>query len=175
MASRAAKLDRPGLARYNRRRKCGRGGGSALQETITHSREETVALGEKMARELGPSALVCLLGDLGAGKTALCEGFARGLGCTDPVSSPTFALVNLYRGPHPFAHFDLWRIGSYEDLCAAGFYDYLDSGIFVATEWSENCLELLREEGPLWVRIRQNEDGSRTITAETEKHEDLGD
>ncbi len=79
-----------------------------------------------------------LPGGLGAGKTAFTEGLAEGLGCTDPVTSPTFAIVNYYRGPRPLAHFDLYRISTENDLCAAGFYDYLDQGAVVAAEWSEN-------------------------------------
>ena len=75
-------------------------------EYITHSRAETVALGEKMAAVLPAGSLVAFTGGLGAGKTAFCEGLAKGLGCRDPVSSPTFAIVNYYRGPRPLAHFD---------------------------------------------------------------------
>ena len=96
-----------------------------MSEFITHSREETVALGAQVAQHLAPGALIAFTGGLGAGKTAFCEGIARGLGCTAPVSSPTFAIVNYYRGPRPFAHFDLYRISTENDLCAAGFYDYL--------------------------------------------------
>ena len=70
-------------------------------EYITHSRAETVALGEKMAAVLPAGSLVAFTGGLGAGKTAFCEGLAKGLGCLDPVSSPTFAIVNYYRGPRP--------------------------------------------------------------------------
>ena len=70
-----------------------------MSEFITHSREETVALGAQVAQHLAPGALIAFTGGLGAGKTAFCEGIARGLGCTDPVSSPTFAIVNYYRGP----------------------------------------------------------------------------
>ena len=99
-----------------------------MSEFITHSREETVALGAQVAQHLAPGALIAFTGGLGAGKTAFCEGIARGLGCTDPVSSPTFAIVNYYRGPRPFAHFDLYRIHTEVDLAAAGFYDYLDMG-----------------------------------------------
>ena len=91
-----------------------------MSEFITHSREETVALGAQVAQHLAPGALIAFTGGLGAGKTAFCEGIARGLGCTDPVSSPTFAIVNYYRGPRPFAHFDLYRISTENDLCAAG-------------------------------------------------------
>lgn len=97
-----------------------------MSEFITHSRAETVALGRQLAAVLSPGTLVAFTGGLGAGKTAFCEGLAQGLGCTDPVSSPTFAIVNYYRGPRPLAHFDLYRISTEADLCAAGFYDYLD-------------------------------------------------
>ena len=75
-----------------------------MSEYITHSRAETVALGARMASALAPGSLVAFTGGLGAGKTAFCEGIARGLGCTDPVSSPTFAIVNyclLYTSPSP--------------------------------------------------------------------------
>lgn len=99
-----------------------------MSEYITHSRAETVALGARMAAVLAPGSLVAFTGGLGAGKTAFTEGLAEGLGCTDPVSSPTFAIVNYYRGPKPLAHFDLYRISTENDLCAAGFYDYLDQG-----------------------------------------------
>ena len=91
-----------------------------MSEYITHSRAETVALGARMAAVLAPGSLVAFTGGLGAGKTAFTEGLAEGLGCTDPVSSPTFAIVNYYRGPKPLAHFDLYRISTENDLCAAG-------------------------------------------------------
>ena len=81
-----------------------------MQEFTTHSREETVAVGRDFAKTLPSGALIAFTGGLGAGKTAFCQGLAEGLGCTDPVSSPTFAIVNYYRGPRPFAHFDLYRI-----------------------------------------------------------------
>ena len=119
----------------------------------TASREETVALGRRMAAKLAPGTLVAFTGGLGMGKTAFCQGLAEGLGCTDPVSSPTFAIVNYYRGPRPLAHFDLYRIHSEDDLETAGFYEYLDQGAVVATEWSENFADLLAAEHPVWVNI----------------------
>ena len=103
-----------------------------MSQFITTSREETVALGRRLAAALPDGSLIAFTGGLGAGKTAFCEGLAEGLGCTDPVSSPTFAIVNYYRGPKPLAHFDLYRISTENDLCAAGFYDYLDEGAIVA-------------------------------------------
>ena len=134
-------------------------------EYITHSRAETVALGEKIAAVLPAGSLVAFTGGLGAGKTAFCEGLAKGLGCLDPVSSPTFAIVNYYRGPRPLAHFDLYRISTEEDLAGAGFYDYLDEGAVVAAEWSENFADLLEPEHPIRVDIRRMEqEDSRRIT-----------
>ena len=125
-----------------------------MQEFVTHSREETVAVGREFAKTLPAGALIAFTGGLGAGKTAFCQGLAEGLGCTDPVSSPTFAIVNYYRGPRPFAHFDLYRIHTEGDLAAAGFYDYLDMGAVVACEWSENCAELLDlESAPTAVGV----------------------
>ena len=99
-------------------------------------------------------ALIAFTGGLGMGKTAFCQGLAEGLGCTDPVSSPTFAIVNYYRGPQPLAHFDMYRIHSEEDLYTAGFYEYLDEGAVVAAEWSENFADLLAAEHPVRVDIR---------------------
>lgn len=137
-----------------------------MAEFITHSRAETVELGRKLAQHLTPGTLVCFTGSLGAGKTAFTEGLAAGLGCTDPVSSPTFAIVNYYRGPRPLAHFDLYRISSQEDLETAGLYDYLDEGAVVAAEWSENFADLLALEHPVRVDIRHAGGDERIITIE---------
>ena len=137
-----------------------------MSEYITHSREETVALGRKLAAVLPDGALIAFTGGLGAGKTAFCEGLAEGLGCTDPVSSPTFAIVNYYRGPRPRAPFALYRISTENDLCAAGFYDYLDQGAIVAAEWSENFADLLELEDPIHINIERVDDTTRRITIE---------
>ena len=131
---------------------------------ITHSREETVALGKRAAAVLPAGSLICFTGGLGAGKTAFCEGLAQGLGCIDEASSPTFAIVNYYRGPRPLAQFDLYRISTEEDLNAAGFYDYLDQGVTVAAEWSENCAELLAKENPIYIHIEWVDENTRKIS-----------
>lgn len=137
-----------------------------MQIFETHSRTETVELGRRLAARLAPGSLVCFTGGLGAGKTAFTEGLAQGLGCTDPVSSPTFAIVNYYRGPRPLAHFDLYRIATEEDLNAAGFYDYLDQGAVVAAEWSENFAQLLALEHPIQVNIQPLGPTQRRIAIE---------
>lgn len=132
----------------------------------THSKEETVALGAALARTLAPGSLVLFTGTLGAGKTAFCKGIAKGLGCTDAVSSPTFAIVNVYRGAQLFAHFDMYRIATLADLETAGFFDYLDEGAVVAAEWSENVAHLLREEKAIHIAIETVDETTRIITIE---------
>lgn len=139
-----------------------------MPQYVTHNRAETVALGQQLAQVLHGGELLAFTGGLGAGKTAFCEGLAQGLGCTDPASSPTFAIVNYYRGPRPLAHFDLYRIHTEEDLYAAGFYDYLDEGAIVAAEWSENLADILAAENPIKIDIARidGEPDGRCITME---------
>lgn len=129
---------------------------------------ETAALGERLGKSLAGGEILAFTGGMGSGKTTFCGGLARGLGCTDPVSSPTFAIANFYRGPRPLAHFDAYRISGAEDLETAGFYDYLDEGAVVAVEWSENVSALL-PAGGIALAIAVNTDGSRTITIEGAK------
>lgn len=117
---------------------------------ITRSARQTAALGEKLAAHLTGGEVIAFTGELGAGKTTFCRGIAAGLGSRDEVQSPTYAIVNYYRGRIPFAHFDAWRIEGPEDLEAAGYYDYHESGAVIAVEWSERVAEWL--EGPL-IRV----------------------
>ena len=130
---------------------------------LSHSAADTRAIGRRLAEELRGGGLVLFTGGLGAGKTAFCGGIAEGLGCTDPVSSPTFSIVNVYRGPVTFAHFDMYRIQSEEDLYACSFYDYLDAGAAVAVEWSENIAAYL-DEPCIRVEIENLGGDERKIT-----------
>ncbi len=121
-------------------------------------------MGRRLAGTLRGGELILFTGGLGAGKTAFCQGLAQGLGCTDPVSSPTFSIVNYYRGPIPLAHFDLYRVSSLADLETSGFYDYLDAGAVVAAEWSENVASLLAGEPAIRIALSHlpgEEDGRR--------------
>ena len=105
----------------------------------TRSQTETETLGERFSEVLLPGDVVAMYGDLGAGKTAFTRGVVRGLGCDAAVSSPTFSIVNEYRTPTGvFAHCDMYRIVSEDDLYSTGFYDYLDGKGIVFMEWSEN-------------------------------------
>ena len=134
-------------------------------EYLTHSPEDTEALGEKLAMQLKPGAIVAYTGDLGAGKTAFTRGLARGLGITEPVTSPTYTIVNEYlSGRMPLFHFDMYRLGSSEELFDIGWEDYLARGGVCAVEWSENVMDAM--ENAIFVRIQSLGDHDREITIE---------
>lgn len=128
---------------------------------ISRSVRDTELLGERIASVLKGKEQIALFGDLGAGKTAFTRGVCKGLGLTDGVSSPTFALVNAYRGKYPVYHFDMYRITSVDDLFAIGFYDYVDTGVLII-EWSEN-IESELEEDAIRIRILKTDDENERI------------
>jgi tRNA threonylcarbamoyladenosine biosynthesis protein TsaE len=118
-----------------------------IEREVCRSAEETRALGGRVAEEMPDGALVCLHGDLGAGKTCFVQGMARALGIRRPVGSPTFTLVNEYRGKRGLAHIDLYRIRGAADAFSLGLEDYLQHypGI-VAVEWAERAEDFMPEE-----------------------------
>jgi len=128
---------------------------------ISKSAAETELLGEKIASTLKGTEEIALFGDLGAGKTAFTRGVCRGLDVIDDVSSPTFALVNVYRGKVPVYHFDMYRITSADDLFAIGFYDYAGAGVLII-EWSEN-IESELEDDAIRIRIIKADDENERI------------
>ena len=139
---------------------------------VTHSPAETERLGEKLAEKLTPGAVLAYRGELGAGKTAFTRGLARGLGYTDPVTSPTYTIVHEYLGGRrPLYQFDMYRLSSAEDLWDIGWEDYLDRGGVCAVEWSENVAEALLDA--ITVTIRKVDDTTRQITVEGADYEDL--
>ena len=107
-------------------------------EIITHSERETEAAGAALAAKLPDGAVVAMYGELGSGKTAFVRGMARGMGIDCRVSSPTFTIVNEYEGARTLIHFDMYRLGSADELWGIGWDDYLDRGAVCAVEWSEN-------------------------------------
>lgn len=129
----------------------------------SHSPEETEQIGVLLAKKLTPGTVIAFEGDLGAGKTAFTRGLARGLGCTEPVTSPTYTIVNEYiSGKMPLFHFDMYRLSSSDDLFDIGWEDYLERGGVCAVEWSENVMDAL--EDPIRVCIMKEAENSRTIT-----------
>lgn len=134
-------------------------------EYITHSPEETEALGAEYAKTLAAGDVVAFSGDLGAGKTAFTRGVLRGLGYTGRVTSPTFAIANEYDTPGGrVAHFDLYRILDSEALFEIGFDEYLDGSRIVLIEWSENAGDMLPENYKT-VHIQYgNKENDRVVT-----------
>lgn len=135
---------------------------------VTNSPAETEALGQHLAETLQPGDVIAYTGDLGAGKTAFTRGLARGLGITERITSPTFTIVNEYLGGRlPLFHFDMYRLGSSEELYEIGWEDYLARGGVCAVEWSENVREALPPDAVTVTIARCPEnDGWRSITIE---------
>lgn len=135
-----------------------------MQKLHSKSEQQTEQIAERLAATLKGTEIIAMFGGLGAGKTAFTRGLARGLGINDGVSSPTFALVHEYEGRFMLYHFDMYRIGSYDDLYSTGFYDYQDQGIMII-EWSENIEEFLPEKR-INIKIERISDNEREITIE---------
>ena len=132
---------------------------------FTNSPEETERLAAAWAKLLRPGTVIAYRGDLGAGKTAFTRGLARGLGIVDPVTSPTYTIVNEYLdGRIPLFHFDMYRLHSADDLFDIGWDDYLERGGICAVEWSENVADVL--EDPFVVTIEKVDETTRKITFE---------
>jgi len=135
---------------------------------ISHSPDETFALGEEWGRAAKSSWVIGLTGDLGAGKTQLVKGIARGLGIQARIQSPTFALVNEYQdGRLPLAHLDLYRLDTPAQVIGAGLEEYLDhpAGVIVI-EWCERWPGLNPQSPVRRVRITLLTESSREITYE---------
>ena len=136
-------------------------------EFVTHSREETEALGARLANALSEGRVVAFTGDLGAGKTAFVSGMARALGVEERVTSPTFTIVNEYEGGRlPLFHFDMYRLDSADELFHIGWEDYLARGGVCAVEWSENVAEAIEDDAVRVSIVRGDGDNDRVITVE---------
>ena len=135
-------------------------------EYLSHSPEETEHIGEMLGRRLRPGTVVAYRGGLGMGKTAFTRGLARGLGCAGRVTSPTFTIVNEYDGATPLFHFDMYRLGSSDELFDIGWEDYLARGGVCAVEWSENVEDALRDAIHITIEKDPLEPDTRRITIE---------
>mgnify|MGYP000814450756 FL=1 len=129
---------------------------------LSHSTQETEAIGEELAQKLRGGDVLAFTGSLGMGKTAFTRGLARGLGCRGRVTSPTFTIVNEYEGRTPLFHFDMYRLGSSDELFDIGWEDYLDRGGVCAVEWSERVDDAMPAD-TLWVDIARGTDESDRI------------
>ncbi|MFA5044106.1 MAG: tRNA (adenosine(37)-N6)-threonylcarbamoyltransferase complex ATPase subunit type 1 TsaE [Kiritimatiellia bacterium] len=126
------------------------------KKIISKSPEETQALAAALAAELQGGAVLALHGELGSGKTCFVQGLARALGVRQPVTSPTFTIVNEYHGRRPLIHMDLYRLSDPEELLSIDFENYLETEGLVVIEWAErsgnwlpgNALHIYFETGP---------------------------
>ena len=134
-------------------------------ECITNSPSETEAVGAALAQVLRPGTVIAYRGDLGAGKTAFTRGLAKGLGVREAVTSPTYTIVNEYLGGRmPLFHFDMYRLGSEDELFDIGWEDYLERGGVCAVEWSENVWGAM--EDAIVITISRMDEDTRKIQIE---------
>lgn len=149
-----------------------------MKEYTTTNENQTVALGERLGKTCRKGEVVAFFGDLGMGKTAFIRGLVKGLGISADVASPTFSLVNEYRGNEKTVyHYDMYRISTWEDLYSTGFFDYLDTDAILCIEWSENIENALPDDATCVVISKSEEsDDVRNIKIckKDELNEDSG-
>lgn len=131
----------------------------------THNESETEAFGRELASRLPVPSVLCLYGELGAGKTAFVRGLAEGLGIEATVSSPTFTIVNEYPGSPELIHFDMYRLHCADELFDIGWEDYLARDAILAVEWSENVEEAF-DGTEIVIRFEVLSETERSITLE---------
>lgn len=142
-----------------------------MKKIITYSSAETENVGAELAKTLKTGDFVAMYGDLGVGKTAFIRGIAKELCPAARVQSPTYTIVNEYRGDVPLFHFDMYRIDSEETLYATGFFDYAEHGV-IAAEWCENIKDFVPENS-VFVTIEKDlssgDENKRIITVEDKR------
>lgn len=135
-----------------------------MEKYLSKSPLETEKIGETLGNKIQSGTVIAFRGGLGMGKTCFTRGLAKGLGSTDTVTSPTFALINEYlSGRLPLYHFDMYRISGWEDLYSTSFFEYIDEGGVLACEWSEN-IENALPENTIYVEFARIDDTTREIT-----------
>lgn len=135
------------------------------QEIIIKNIEDLDRAAKEFLEKIADRTLIAFFAPMGSGKTTFTTAICKALGVTDPVGSPTFAIVNEYMRAdgEPMYHFDFYRINRLSEAIDIGFYDYIDSGYLCIMEWPENIEELLPED-TLKITISVNPDQSRTIS-----------
>jgi tRNA threonylcarbamoyladenosine biosynthesis protein TsaE len=136
-----------------------------LQNFISNSTEETLAIAEVLGKGAGPGAVFGIVGGLGAGKTIMAKGIAKGLGITEEITSPTFTLLEIYEGIIPLYHFDLYRIEKSEELDQLFFEEYWEDDGVSVIEWADRAPGRLPADRTT-ISIEQTGDTSRRITVE---------
>lgn len=133
-------------------------------EFISRSPEETEQFAYELASKVSAPQVICLTGDLGAGKTAFTRGFARYFGIEKGVSSPTFIIMHRYTGAEVINHYDLYRLNDYDELLDIGFEEQIESGISLI-EWPDNFMEYLPDD-KIVIKITRLGENERQISLE---------
>jgi tRNA threonylcarbamoyladenosine biosynthesis protein TsaE len=136
-----------------------------IREFTTHSAEETEEIGRQFGHQLPPNSIICLFGDLAAGKTTFVRGLSKALSNDEnlTISSPTFVYLNIYDGKRKVFHFDLYRLRDSDEFLSMGFDEMLFSGEVCCLEWSERILDLL-PENCIHIAIQHLAENERKIT-----------
>jgi tRNA threonylcarbamoyladenosine biosynthesis protein TsaE len=141
-------------------------GGKLMLRLISTSAEDTLNIGERLGKLLDRGDIICLSGDLGAGKTALTQGIANGMGVKDYVTSPTYTIINEYQGRIPLYHFDVYRLNDVEEMYELGYEEYFFGDGAVVVEWADIVKDIIPGER-LWITILQSKnENSREIILE---------
>ncbi len=129
-----------------------------MKKIFLDKEEQTRNIGTKLGELLFPGAVICLIGDLGAGKTTMTQSLAKSLGVDDYITSPTFTIVNEYEGRIPLYHFDVYRIGCSEEMYDIGFDEYIDSQGVCIIEWA-NIIEDILPDDYLKIELSYKDSG----------------
>ena len=117
-----------------------------VRQIVSHSPEETWQIARTLIQEHPGRIVLALHGDLGSGKTCFVQGLAAALGIRRAITSPTFTVINEYKGPRPLCHIDLYRLNSPDEALGIGFEDYLETDGVTAVEWAERAGDLIPED-----------------------------
>jgi tRNA threonylcarbamoyladenosine biosynthesis protein TsaE len=134
-----------------------------MLKIISKSADQTYKLGESLGKVLTPGDIVCLTGDLGAGKTAFTKGIGIGLDIKEFITSPTYTIINEYNGRIPLFHFDVYRLEGVEEMYELGYEEYFFGDGAVVIEWADIVKDIIPQER-LWITIlRGKEEDNREI------------
>lgn len=146
-----------------------------MQKIITKSFDETFELGKRLGAKLHKGDIVCLTGDLGAGKTAFSQGVGAGLLVEDYVTSPTYTIINEYMGRLPLYHFDVYRLNDIEEMYELGYEEYFFGEGVVIVEWAD-LIKAIIPDTSIWIDISRGiSEDERIITVTSSKDIDLQD
>jgi tRNA threonylcarbamoyladenosine biosynthesis protein TsaE len=134
-----------------------------MPKMYSRSESQTLKIGRILGSCLENGDIVCLEGDLGSGKTVFAKGIAKGIGISEDITSPTFVLVNEYRGEKFLYHFDVYRIADSEEFVDSGLDEYFDGTGIVVVEWADKIKDILPPEYIRVVIERGQDDNSRVI------------